>query len=256
MRLSSTVPAAGLVLLLAGCGVGGFPTPTVTATGTGTPTPTPTATPTPEPTQTPTTVAPLPSGAFLQVSVTATVGDSDLRLVLTFDRPVVAAVAQSQFDAIRSACPHAIASQIENNPGFEPTGVILSKVTTTGTLPEGASYGVSTGGVIASIGDGPGVAAPIDPPGGFGCGFAIVSGPAKATFASLLLGTPAIPDRQDLENAVAKGVFGFQTDADSAFPIVWHDCVIQIGSLAKRLSTTWTQPAEWDGCQIGYAGGV
>ncbi|MEO5534548.1 MAG: hypothetical protein ABIR17_05390 [Pseudolysinimonas sp.] len=255
MRLPSIIPAAGLVLLLAGCGAGGIATPTGTATETASPTPS--ATPTTEPTQPPTTVTPFPSGAFLQVSVTASVGDSELHLVLTFDRPVVAADSQAKFDAILRACPRAISSQLENNAGFEPTGVVLSRMTAVGTLPAGTSYEVSAGGVIATIGEGIGVAAPNDPPAGFGCSSTIVSGSDGATFASLLLGTPAGIDREDLENALAKGVFGFQADGDSAHKIVWRDCVVQLGSLAKRLSTTWTQPGDWgNGCQIGYAGGV
>lgn len=255
MRLRSIVPAATLVLLLTGCGMVGIPTPTGTATDTGSPTPS--AEPTTEPTQGPTTVDALPSGAFLQVSATATVGDSEMRLVLTFDRPVVAADAQDEFSALLDACPNAIRSQLEINPSLTPTGLILSELTSTGSLPDGTSFGVSAGGVIASLGVGRDVAPPADPVAGFGCGFPVVAGSSDATFASLLLGSPAVTDRQDLENAIAKGVFGFQTDSNSAYPIVWRDCVIQLGVQAKRLSTSWTQPAEWgDGCLIGDAGGV
>jgi hypothetical protein len=253
-------PLAGLVALtvggLTGCALGvpsPSPTPPLTAS------PTATAPPPVEPTDDPTTVSSLPGSALLRVSVTAEAEGKEVRLELTFNRAQVGVLAGEAFDGVQEACPNAIESQLELYPDLEPTGVITSELSMVGEWPDGMSVAVIAGGVIASFGEGRNVAETQDDPGAFGCTVPIVTGPGAAEFTSLLLGDPGVVDRIDLEDQTARGIFGFQTDADSSVEVHWVDCIIQLSSTAERLATevAWTTPAQWgDGCLIGEDGTV
>lgn len=261
MARTRTAARAGLtafavVVALAGCGAGGAPAPVPTSAA-----PTPTATTPVEAAgpSGPTTVDGLPSGAFLRVTATADTGDEEVRLQLTFARAAAKTTADEAFAAVLAECPNAIASQLDIFPGFEPTGVITSKLELEGGWPDGMTFAVSTGGQIASIGQGRGVAPSTDDPGMFGCTVPIVTGPGDASFTSLLLGEPAVTDRADFDAQLARGLFGFEPDAGSAVPIRWRDCVIQLSSSAQRIATesSWVLPGEWgDGCLIGDGGTV
>lgn len=240
---------------LAGCAVGG-PTPSPTATASPSPS---VSEPEVEPTDTPTTVGSLPGSALLRVSVTAEAEGEKVRLELTFNRAQVKASDPDAFEAVHDACPNAITSQLELYPGLEPTGVVTSELTMVGDWPEGMTVAVAAGGTVASFGEGRSVAETQDDPGAFGCTVPIVTGPGAAEFTSLLLGDPTITDRIDLENQIAQGIFGFESDSASAVEVRWVDCVIQLSSAAQRLATEfgWTQPAQWgDGCLIGADGTV
>jgi hypothetical protein len=259
MRRRKLAPLAGLVALavvgLTGCAFGAPPAPTPTLSAS------PTATvPVPaEPTNTPTTVEALPGSALVRVSVTAEAEGEKVRLQLTFNRAQTAEIAADAFQAVQEACPNAIESQLEIHPGMEPTGVITSELSMVGDWPDGMTVAVISGGVIASFGEGSNVAPIQDAPGAFGCTVPIVTGPGTAEFTSLLLGAPGIVDRIDLEDQVARGIFGFQSDADSPVEVRWVDCIIQLSSAAERLSAEfgWTTPAQWgDGCLIGEDGAV
>lgn len=258
MRRRKLAPLAGLVALavgLTGCAFGGpSPTPTPTASES------PTAAPVPvDPSDTPTTVDALPGSALLRVSVTAQADGKEVRLELTFNRAQTAQIAPDPFEAVQQACPNAIESQLEIHPGMEPTGVITSELSTDGDWPDGMSVAVIAGGVIASFGEGRNVAAIQDAPGSFGCTVSVLTGPGSAEFTSLLIGDPAVTDRIDLEDQIARGIFGFQSDADSAVEVRWLDCIIQLSSAAERLGAefAWTTPAQWgDGCLIGEDGTV
>jgi hypothetical protein len=252
-------PLAGLVALavggLTGCTLG-VPSPSPTPTMSESPTAAP---PLVEPTDTPTTVDSLPGSALLRVSVTAEAEGKQVRLELTFNRAQTGEVNAEAFDAVQEACPNAIESQLEVHPGMEPTGVITSELSMVGDWPDGMSVAVIAGGVIASFGEGRSVADIQDAPGSFGCTVSVVTGLGAAEFTSLLLGDPAVVDRIDLEDQVARGIFGFQDDADSAVEVRWVDCVIQLSSAAERLATEvgWTTPAQWgSGCLIGEDGTV
>lgn len=250
-----TVVALGVVAL-AGCGVVADPTPTPTATATATPT---ASAPVVDPTTPPTTVAALPGTAFLRVSATAEVGDQEVRLELTFARAQGAASSPEDLQAVQDECPNAIASQLEIYSDLEPTGVITSQLATSGDWPDGMAVAVVAGGTLAAFGTGPDVAPTEDGVGAFGCSVPVVTGPASAEFVSLLLGDPGIPDRIDLENQVARGYYGFATDADSTSEIRWRDCVIQLSDTAQRVATTsaWVQETQGDfGCLIGDPGTV
>jgi hypothetical protein len=252
-------PLAGLVALtvggLAGCSLGissPSPTPTLSASPTA-------VAPPVEPTNAPTTVEALPGSALLRVSVTAEAEGKAVRLELTFNRAQTGENAPDAFEAVQQACPNAIESQLELYPGMEPTGVITSELSMVGDWPDGLSVAVIAGGVIASFGEGQSVADTQDPPGSFGCTVPIVTGFGAAEFTSLLLGSPAVTDRIDLEDQITRGIFGFQSDADSSVEVRWVDCVIQLSSAAERLATEvgWTTPAQWgDGCLIGEDGTV
>jgi hypothetical protein len=252
-------PLAGLVALavggLTGCTLGvpsPTPTPTVSESSTAAPPPV-------EPTETPTTVDSLPGSALLRVSVTAEAEGKEVRLELTFNRAQTGEINAEAFEAVQEACPNAIESQLEVHPGMEPTGVITSELSMVGDWPDGMSVAVIAGGVIASFGEGRSVADIQDAPGSFGCTVSIISGPGAAEFTSLLLGDPAVTDRIDLEDQIAKGIFGFQTDSGSSVEVRWVDCVIQLSSAAERLATEvgWTTPAQWgSGCLIGEDGTV
>lgn len=260
MRARSILPApavlAALVAMtLAGCGAPA-PAPTPTATASESPEPVPTS---PLPTEEPVGVESLPASALLRLSATLSSGDDEVRVALTFDRPAVGTNSRVAFEAVQDACPNAIESQLELYPGLEPTGVITATLETTGEWPAGAAIGVAAGGLIASIGEGTDVAPPDDPPGMFGCNVAIVSGPRESTFASLLLGDPEVLDRIDLEQQIAHGVFGLESNPASTVPIAWSDCVVQLSALAQRLARDngWALPAQWgDGCVIGDSGTV
>jgi hypothetical protein len=253
-------PLAGLVALAAGGLTGctlGVPVPSPTPTLSASPTE---AAPLPvEPTDTPTTVDSLPGSALLRVSVTAEAEGKEVRLELTFDRARTGVLAGEPFAAVQEACPNAIESQLELNPGLEATGVITSELSMVGDWPDGMTLAVAAGGVIASFGEGRNVAETQDDPGAFGCTVPIVTGPGAAEFTSLLLGDPAVTDRIDLEDQVAQGIFGFESDSGSSVQVRWVDCVIQLSSAAQRLSAEygWTPPAQWgDGCLIGNDGTV
>ncbi len=244
------------VVALAGCGVVAGPTPTPTESATSTPT---TSAPVVVPTTPPTTVAALPGTAFLRVSATAEVGEQEVRLELTFARAQGAASSPADLQAVQDECPNAITSQLEIFPGLEPTGVITSQLVTTGDWPEGMAVAIAAGGTIASFGEGADVAATQDGVGTFGCTVPVVTGSGEAEFVSLLLGDPVIPDRTDLEQQVAQGYFGLETDARSAVDIRWRDCVIQLSSAAQRVATAsaWVQQAQGGfGCLIGDQGSV
>lgn len=268
MRRKLLVPVAGLavvvITVLAGCTAGGIPTPTPTASETASPTPS--ETPTPEPTETPTTVPALPGSALLRLSVTATVGGDEggaegggheeVRLALTFSRAVPLTSATTAIAEVQRACPNAIQSQLESFPGFQPVGVLRSTLTASGDWPDGLTVAVAAGGLIATVGDGDGVAAADDPSGGFGCAVGIVTGPGDATFTSLLIGDSTLPVREALDLQVAHGRYGFESDSG---PVTWKDCVVQLSSAAQRYATEndWQLPAEFgDGCLIGDAGAV
>jgi hypothetical protein len=255
-RARLLVGTVAVVGMLTGCAV-----------GTPTPTPSPSLSASPSastpvdvaPTDTPTTVDSLPGGALLRVSVTAEAEGEEVRLELTFNRAQTKASAPDAFEAVLEACPNAIESQLEIFPGFEPTGVVTSELSMVGDWPDGMTLAVAAGGVVASFGEGRSVAPTQDDPGAFGCTVPIVTGPGAAEFTSLLLGDPAITDRIDLENQIAQGIFGFESDSGSTVDVRWVDCVIQLSSVAQRLSTqfAWTPPAGWgDGCLIGFDGTV
>jgi hypothetical protein len=251
--LVGTVAAVGM---LTGCALS-VPTPT--------PSPSVSASPSASapvdvaPTDTPTTVDSLPGSALLRVSVTAEAEGEEVRLELTFNRAQTRASAPDAFEAVLEECPNAIESQLEIFPGLEPTGVVTSELSMVGDWPDGMTVAVAAGGVIASFGEGRSVASTQDDPGAFGCTVPIVTGPGAAEFTSLLLGDPAITDRIDLEDQIAQGIFGFESDSGSTVDVRWVDCVIQLSSVAQRLSTqfAWTPPAGWgDGCLIGFDGTV
>lgn len=254
------VPVAGMVALalgaLTGCSLGA-PAPSPTPTESASPTAT---APVPaEPTGTPTTVDSLPGSAFMRVSVTAEAGGDEVRLELTFNRAQTSEIAPDAFAAVQEACPNAIESQLEVHPGMEPTGVITSELSMVGNWPDGMRVAVIAGGMIASFGEGRSVADIQDAPETFGCTVSIITGPGAADFTSLLLGDPAVTDRIDLEDQIARGVFGFQSDSDSPVEVRWVDCIIQLSSTAERLATEvgWTTPAQWgSGCLIGEDGTV
>jgi hypothetical protein len=262
MRRKPSLPLAGLVALLAGvalvgCGTPTAPSPTPTVADTATPEAT--APVVVEPGADPTTVATLPGSAFLRVSVTALADGEELRLTLTFDRAATGEARPNPFGDVQTRCRNAVVSQLDSHPGQEPTGVITSKLSVDGDWPDGMTVGVSAGGQIASVGDGRGVAPETDEPGMFGCSVVILTGGEDATTTSLLLGDPAVADRIDLERALGVGLFGFETDAGSAMPVQWRDCVIQLSSSAQRIAreNAWTPPAVWgDGCLVGDEGPV
>jgi hypothetical protein len=249
-----TALAAAVVLV--GCGIAGAPTPAPPSAS-----PTPTAAP---PVETaapvdPTTIGSLPGSAFLRVSAVAESGGEEVRLQLTFSRAATKTTAAASFQDVLDECPNAIASQLDIFTGFEPTGVIVSKLEMEGDWPDGMTFAVSAGGQVASIGEGAGVAPSTDEPGMFGCTVPIVTGPGDATFTSLLLGEAAVNDRTDLDRQLARGLFGFESDAGTAEPIRWRDCVVQLSSSAQRFATEngWVLPGEWgDGCLIGDGGSV
>lgn len=256
MRRKLLVPVAGLALVLltglTGCGLGGIPAPTPSASDT--PSPTPSATPTVEPTEDPTSVPALPGSALLRVSVTATSGDREARLVLTFARASSATSATTAIAELQDTCPNAIQSQLEQYPGFQPVGVVRSTLTTTGDWPEGMTVAIAGGGVVATFGDGLNVEPADDPTGGFGCTVAIVTGPGEAKFTSLLIGDPMLSVRESLDLQVASGHYGIESNSGS---VTFTDCVVQLSSVAQRFATenNWQLPAEFgDGCQIGDAG--
>lgn len=264
MRRTKIAPLARLLVStavvfalggLAGCAVGA-PTPSPSTTAS----PSPSVTvPEVEPTDTPTTVGSLPGSALLRVSVTAQAEGEEVRLQLTFNRAQTKVSAPEPFGAVQEACPNAISSQLELYPGMEPTGVVTSELTMVGDWPDGMTVAIAAGGIVASFGEGRSVAETQDDPGAFGCTVPIVTGPGAAEFTSVLLGDPAITDRIDLENQIAQGIFGFESDSGSAVEVRWVDCVIQLSSAAQRLSTEfgWTLPAQWgDGCLIGADGTV
>lgn len=258
MRRRFLVPVAGLIALaaLAGCGPAApTPTPSASETATAAPTPEPTTTPAADPT----TVGALPGTALLRVSVTAAAEGREARLVLTFARAATGASAADELEALQEECPNAWESQLADHPGLEPTGAITSQLEVTGFWPEGMTVGIAAGGQLVSFGEGRDVAPVADDPGMYGCAVSVVTGPGNASFTSLLLGDPATPDRTDLENALAAGLFGFEVDAGSAVEVNWRDCVIQLSASAQRLATErgWTLPAEWgEGCLIGDSGTV
>lgn len=258
-----TAPLAGFTalaaaLVLVGCGTGGTPAP---VPSTATPTATPTAAQpgeTSEPDD-PTTLGSLPGSAFLRVTATADVEGERVQLQLTFARAATKTTAAAAFQSVLDECPNAIASQLDAFPGFEPTGVITSKLEMEGDWPDGMTFAVSAGGQLASIGEGDGVAPSTDDPGMFGCTVPIITGPGDASFTSILFGEPSVNDRADLDAQLARGLFGFESDSGSASPIRWRDCVIQLSSSAQRLATEngWVLPGEWgDGCLIGDGGTV
>ncbi len=257
MRASSagfTALAAAVVLV--GCGTGGTPAPTPTIES-----PTPTAAPpveTSAPVE-PTAIGGLPGSAFLRVSAVAEADGEEVRLQLTFLRAATKATAPAEFQAVLDECPNAIESQLDIFTGFEPTGVLVSRLDVDGDWPDGMTFAVSAGGQIASIGEGAGVAPSTDEPGMFGCTVPVMTGPGDGEFLSLLLGEPDVNDRNDLDAQLARGLFGFESDADSTVDIRWRDCVIQLSSSAQRLATEfgWVLPGEWgDGCLIGDGGSV
>lgn len=263
MRRTTSASLAGLTafaaaVALAGCTVGGTPTP-----APSTESPAPTAAP---PVETsapadPTTVDALPGSAFLRVTATADAGGEPIELVLTFSRAATATTTATTaaMQAVLDECPNAIDSQLDIFVNYEPTGVIVSRLEIDGDYPDGMTFAVSAGGQIATIGEGTGVAPSTDEPGMFGCTVPIITGPGDATFTSLLLGDPVVNDRTDLDNQLARGLFGFESDGGSDVPIVWKNCVIQLSSAAQRLATEhgWVLPGEWgDGCLIGDGGSV
>jgi hypothetical protein len=257
MRRTLLVPVAGLaVVLLAGltgCGLG---TPTPTPSATESSSPTPSATPTAEPTEDPTTVPALPGSALLRLSVTAVSGDQEVRLVLTFARASTVTSASVAVADVQAACPNAIQSQLEAFPGFQPVGVLRATLTASGDWPDGFTVAVAGGGNIATIGEGDDVDPADDPVDGFGCAVAILTGPGEATFTSLLIGDPAQTLREGIDQQVAHGHYGFESDSQ---PITWKDCVVQLSSVAQRYATEngWELPADFgDGCQIGDGGAV
>lgn len=256
-RLAVSTAVAVTVVGLAGCGLTGGPTPTPTASDSASPS---ASTPvTSDPTVPPTTVDSLPGSAFLRVTATAEVGDEEVRLELTFARAQVAVAAADDFAAVQEECANAITSQLEVNPGLEPTGVIRSDLSMVGDWPEGMSVAVAAGGTVASFGDGRNVAPTEDGVGMFGCTVPVVTGPGAASFVSLLLGDPATSDRTDLEQQIAQGSFGFESDSGSAVEVRWRDCVIQLSSAAQRIATAsgWVQQTQGSfGCLIGDDGSV
>jgi hypothetical protein len=259
MRRTLLVPAAGLALVLAaglaGCGTG-TPTPAPSVTDSASASPEP---PVAEPTDDPTTVGSLPGSAFLRVSVTADAGDREVDLTLTFARAAVGTNAPLDFGAVQDACPNAIESQLELMPGAVPVGVITSVLTTDGDWPEGLSFAVSAGGLVASIGEGANIAPSDDPVGMFGCSVPVVTGPGTATFTSLLVGNPAETARANLDIQVAHGRYGFESDSGSNAAVTWKDCIVQLSSAAQRFATenNWVLPADFgDGCLIGDGGSV
>lgn len=260
MRRTST-PLVGLVALaavtlLAGCSTGALPTPEPTATASSTPEAT---VPPTVPTGAPTTLGSLPGSAFLRVTATADVDGEEVGLQLTFARATTAATSQTAFQKVLAECPNAIESQLEIYPGFEPVGVITSRLEVTGDWPEGMRFAVAPGGIIATIGEGPDIAPSTDDPGMFGCSVPIITGPGMARFTSLLIGDPTLADRANLDASLAKGLYGFESDSGSAGEIRWRDCVIQLSSTAQRMATesAWVLPGEWgDGCLIGDGGTV
>lgn len=260
MRRKLLLPLAGIVALvtsatLAGCG--SEPTPAPVSSDTAVPSAEASAPPAPE--VDPTTVEALPGSAFLRVSVTALADGEEVRLSLTFDRAATGATRPVLFESLQRDCRNTVVSQLDIHPGQEPTGVIRSHFEAEGDWPDGMTVGVSAGGQIASLGDGRDVVPVTDEAGMFGCSVVVLAGGSEATLASLVLGDPAVEDRDDLEAALAVGLFGFETDSGSAMPVEWRDCVIQLSSSAQRLATEngWTLPAQWgDGCLIGDEGTV
>ncbi|WP_395640216.1 hypothetical protein [Pseudolysinimonas sp.] len=255
-RFAVVTAAVLTVVGLAGCATGG-PAPSPTASESASPSAT--APVTVDPTQQPTTVDALPGSAFLRVSATAEVGDEEVRLQLTFARAQTGVAAPDDFAAVQEECANAITSQLEIYPLLEPTGVISSQLAMVGDWPEGMTVAVVAGGIIASFGDGTNVAPTEDAVGMFGCTVPIVTGPGSAEFVSLLLGDPAVSDRTDLEQQIALGSFGFESDSGSAVEVRWRDCVIQLSSAAQRIATAsgWTQQTQGNfGCLIGDEGTV
>jgi hypothetical protein len=253
-------PLAGLVALavggLTGCAVGD-PSPTPTASPSASPTPT-----TPvvvAPTEPPTTVDALPATALMRISVTAEADGEEVRLELTFDGAQTGSAAAAEFAAVQEACPHAIAGRLDIYPNLEPTGVITSQLTSVGTWPDGMTVDVSAGGTVASYGTGANVAPSNDQPGAFGCTLQTITGPGTAAFTTLLLGDPKTNDLVDLDQQTTDGIFGFWTNPESGVEVRWTDCIVQLSSLAQRLSIQgyWAPPAVWgDGCLIGAHGTV
>jgi hypothetical protein len=255
-RFAVGLAAAFTAVALAGCTAGG-PTPTPTASDSASPS---ASTPiTTDPTESPTTVDALPGSAFLRVSATAEVGDEEVRLELTFARAQTAVAAPEELAAVQEECPNAITSQLEIFPGLEPTGVITSELSMVGDWPEGMTVAVAAGGTIASFGEGSNVAPTDDAVGMFGCTVSVVTGPGAASFVSLLLGDPAVSDRTDLDQQIALGTFGFESDSGSTVDVRWRDCVIQLSSAAQRIATAsgWAQQTQGTfGCLIGDEGSV
>lgn len=245
------LPVAASALILAGC-AGAVPTPTPEPTESVTleAVPTPTVEPTPV------TVGQLPSSAFLRATVTAIAGDgSELRIEVTVRPPRFGSGAAEQLDAILDACPNAVESQLGVYPGLEPTGVMVSDIVATGEWPDGQSVGISAGAFVANLGVGDVMAPAVDPAAGFGCTIPALLGPGEARAYSLLLGDPAVPDTQDVQQAAARGVFGVQESPFDEPEVTWRDCVVQLGPGAERLMPTWYPPAEWGrGCLVGYGG--
>ena len=254
----SLLPAALVVLAsltLAGCGTAALPTPTPSATESASPTP---SVPVVEETSEPTTVTPLPGTALLRVSVTAEADGQEVRLALTFARASGETSRPDEFAHVIEECPNAIATQLGLFPGFEPVGVITANLTTTGDWPEGFQFGVAGGGLVASIGEGAGVAPTQDPVDLPGCTVSLVTGPGPASFTSLLVGDPALPLRTNLDTQVAHGLFGIESAAGS-IPVRWTNCIVQLSSVAERFAeqSGWVLPVEWgDGCVIGDGGSV
>lgn len=254
-RLALAGVVAVTVAGLAGCGVVAGPQPTPTPTESAA-AEAPTA-PATSPTAPPTTVNGMPGTAFLRVSATAEVGDESVRLELTFARAQVGAANATAFAGVQEECANAITSQLEVYPDLEPTGVITSELSMVGTWPEGMTVAVAAGGTIASYGTGTSVAPTDDEVGMFGCTVPIVTGPGAANFVSLLLGDPAVHDRTDLDQQLALGLFGFESDAGSAATVRWRDCVIQLSSAAQRIATmsSWSTQTQGNvGCLIGDEG--
>jgi hypothetical protein len=243
------------LVALTGCAVGD-PTPEPTSSDTASPS---ASAPVTEPTDPPTTVDSLPGSAFLRVTATAEAGGEEVRLELTFARAQTGIGGADELAAVQEACPNAIASQLEIYPDLEPTGVITSQLSMVGDWPEGMTVAIAAGGTIASYGEGTNVAPTEDEPGMFGCTVPVVTGPGAADFVSLLLGDPAVSDRADLDDQIALGSFGFESDSGSAVTVRWRDCVIQLSSAAQRIATAsaWAPQTQGAfGCLIGDRGTV
>lgn len=251
------LPAAGAVLLLSGCTMGGFPVPTPSATES--PVALPSATPTPVE-EDPVTVSPLPAGAFLQLSARAVLGDEELRVVLTVEEavPLDDLDGEEAWEALQESCPNAIESQLEVFPTLEPVGIILSTLEAEGEWTTDAPFGVQPGGWLVNLGEGRNVDPAEDPEGLFGCSFPTVTGPGTAEFASLVLGEPGADVDDALEAGLAAGRYSLEAHS-AAGALEWRDCVVQLSNRAERLaaSAAWVPPGEWgSGCIIGDPGTI
>jgi len=263
MRRTKLLPVAGLALtgalLFAGCTTKVIPGQ---ATPTPTPTPTPTAEPAPTPTPDlgpPTVVAPMPPNAMVQVSVTASDGSASVRMTVTYQRADATSDKWPEYDQVRAACANTIETQLGVNPGTDPVGVLVSRFTADGTWPRGFRIGVEGGPRIATAGTGADVVPAVDAPDELGCAVPVVSGPAPATFASLIIGPAPGSVYTAIDQAIGRGVYGFATGFTDADDVVLSDCVIQLSPAAERLAERydWLTPAEWgDNCLIGDPGDV